>query len=247
MENRKLRILVVDDIEFIRTGARVVQTIPRWFACSVVWLIFSFASEPAFCDTISAYRPLSLRPSAIHQSRTRIQCEGISAGSTFCETGSRQYADPNTLMQYLPPEHIYPTQSDIDPPRADLLVVFQLAMEELDLFRGLRLYWNKAERYIDELSVKLKLKGEIPIGDPSERMDGRVEATRSGFRNISARKSAGPSRLLSLFTPQTIRWNMGMNPDDLSIYMDVHLNSYLGFSGEFGDERRVGLFFKFRF
>ena len=231
----------------IVTGARALQTIPRWFTSSVVWLIFTLTSGTAFCDTISAFRPLSLRPSAAHQSRTRIQCEGISAGSTFCEIESKQYADPNTLLRYLPPEHRYPIQGDIDPPRADLLVVFRLAMEELDLFPGLRLYWNRTERYIDELSAKLRLKGEIPIADPFDRMDGRVEAARSGFRNISARKSAVPDGLLSLFKPQTIKWNMGMDPNHLSVYMNVHLNSYLSFSGEYGDESRVGLFINFSF
>jgi hypothetical protein len=136
---------------------------------------------------------------------------------------------------------------DSNQPRADLLSVFKLALEEFDLLSGVRIYWDNTERNIEQWAVKLKLKGEISISDPhhfDDNLSRRIENPNS--RNL-LQKPHRPFGLLSLLRPQKLKWNMGMNPDDLTLFGDIHINPYLSINGEFGDKSNVGLYFRYKF
>lgn len=213
----------------------------------VVWLVFSLTTGTAYCDTPSAQRSNALHQSLNNKIKYDIQYNGLKASSSLCifKSGiqySKYLKAPLTFH-----ESFFSAQTDSEPPRADLLAIFKLALDEFDFLSGVRIYWKYTERNIEKLSIKLKLKGEIFFSDSYYRSSGQpLKDTRRSKRNVSEipLNSIG---MPSLFKPQIVKWNLGINPDDSTVFGDLHLNSHLRFSGELGDENQIGLYFRWSF
>lgn len=228
-----------------RCGARTTFSMP--YVIILVYLFFSFACGPAYGDTPSA-RPLNEFHQPLNSTYKRdIRCTALGSDNAFCSirTELRYHNYLNTPLTLH--ERFSSPPSDDNQPRADLLSVFKLALEEFDILSGVRIYWYHTERNIEQWAVKLKLKGEISISDPHYQNDDpspRKQSLQSGSLLAKSLRQYG---LLSFVKPQKLRWNIGMNPDDLTLLGDIHINPYLSINGEFGKENNVGLYFRYTF
>ena len=226
-------------------GAKATFTMP----CKIVLvcLLFSLTNGTVYGDTAST-GPLS----EIHQSLKSAfghdtRCADLGSDSSFCSIRTELRYQNYLSTPLTSHERFASTPSESNPPRADLLSIFKLALEEFDLLSGVRIYWDYTERNIEQWAIKLKLKGEISISDPHYHdVNPSIPATSLSNRGLFT-EPLRPSNLISLLKPQKIRWNIGMNPDDLTVFGDIHVNPYLSISGEAGDESNVGLYFSYRF
>lgn len=226
-------------------GAKATFSMP--YKIALVCLIFSLSCGTVYGDTPST-GPLneihqSLKSAFGHDTR----CADLGSDSSLCnirtELRYRNYLSTPLTSH----ERFSSTPSESNQPRADLLSIFKLALEEFNLLSGMRIYWDYTERNIEQWAIKLKLKGEISISDPHYHDDDpSLQATSLANLRFS-KASRRPSGLLSLLKPQKVRWNVGMNPDDLTVFGDIHINSYLSISGEFGNESNAGLYFRYPF
>jgi hypothetical protein len=212
-----------------------------------VCLFFSLASGPAYGNTSSAGHVNTFRQSPNPTYSRDIQCVKLGSDKAFCSirTELRYHNYLNTPLTSH--ERFSSTPNESNQPRADLLSVFKLALEEFDLLSGVRIYWDYTERNIKQWAVKLKLKGEISITDPHDHNDAPSLRNKSLHSSNLLQKPLRPSGLHLLLKPQKLRWNLGMNPDDLTLFGDIHINPYLSINGEFGDESNVGLYFRYTF
>jgi hypothetical protein len=133
--------------------------------------------------------------------------------------------------------------------KADLLAIFRLAIEEFKCLSNVKLYWELTEKNLEELAIKLRLKGEIPISDPAIHAGAAEKYPKSGkhFAHPSAGNAGRRSGALSLFMPSKLQWNIGMNPSDMTVFGELNLNAYMTFGGEFGDTNQVGVYFRYPF
>ena len=218
------------------------------YIMAAVWLATVFTTTPVCGNTNATLRTNSFQLSAAEKKAiTGLQCAGLQAEKWICslDSGDRRgyYFDTPRSSH----ASSYFDQRDPNPRKADPLKIGLLAVEEFNLLAPLRVYYERTEKYIKKLSIKLKLKGEVTVSEPQTQIARhQPEVARLAKRTRSARPSDSAG-MLSLFKPQTIRWNLGMDPDDLSISFDLEINPHLSFDGEFGDENKVGLYFKFLF
>ncbi|MGD9216811.1 MAG: hypothetical protein PVJ84_18510 [Desulfobacteraceae bacterium] len=226
------------------SGARAILT--KQFFTAALCLISSFIAATAHCDPYSV-RMDTERHNCIDKQINNVNCSGLAAGTSFSGIRSdlqysRYLNTPLTLH-----DSFSAKADDNRVPSANFLALFKLALEEFNLLSGVRIYWEYTERNIEQWAVKLKLKGEIAITDPYDNADGRTlqNAKRSKMRGSRPRSVSHGLR--SLFLPQTIRWNLGLNPEDGALFADLHLNPYLSLSGRFSDESQAGLYFRYAF
>lgn len=226
-------------------GANATFTMP--YKIALVCLIFSLTNGMVYGDTAST-GPLneihqSIKSAIGHDSR----CADLGSDSSICSIRTELRYKNYLSTPLTSHERFASTPSESYQPRADLLSIFKLALEEFDLLSGVRIYWDYTQKNIEQWAIKLKLKGEISISTPHYHDDApSLQATSLSNRRLS-REPLRPSSLISLLKPQKIRWNIGMNPDDLTVFGDIHVNPYLSISGEVGDESNVGLYFSYRF
>lgn len=226
-------------------GAKAIFTMS--YILVVACMVFSLPSGPAYGDTRSTGPLNDFHQSLNSRFNRDIQCADLGSDSSFCnirtELRYRNYLNTPLTSH----ERFSSTPIDSAQPRVDLLSIFKLALEEFDLLSGVLIYWDYTEKNIEQLAIKLKLKGEISIAAPNYYDDDRsLRETTPSTRNLS-RQPLRSFGLRSVFTPQKVRWNIGLNPDDLTMFGDIHINSYLSMSGEFGEESNVGLYFRYAF
>ena len=211
----------------------------------VVWLAASFASGTAYCDTQSALINSQAYQSFNEKIQLELECSGRHNGNAFCNFKTdlqySKYLDtPLTAHE----AYAFPDKDD-NQHRADLLMIFKLAVDEFNFLSGARLYWELTEQNIEQWAIKLRLKGEIPINNatlgPNRQKDGR--RTTHGV----SRKSDNYDSVMSLFMPNRIKWNLGMDPNDMTVFGELNLNRHVTLSGEVGEISRVGLYFKYTY
>lgn len=228
-----------------KCGARTI--LAMYYTLAVVWLVSSFITSSAYCDSISALNAGSLRQSVNKKISHDIQGMNLQAGSSFYSFRTEIQYSKYLNTPLTPHESFSSKLRENDVPRMDLLAIFRLAMEEFDILSGVRIYWNYTERNIENLAIKLRLKGEISISDPYTYSNGQLQKETTQLQQNTAGKQPHPTGVLSLFTPQTIRWNLGINPNESTVFGDIRVNSYLSLNGEFGDDSQVGLYFRYPF
>lgn len=136
-----------------------------------------------------------------------------------------------------------------DQPKADLLTIFRLAIEEFQFLSNVKLYWELTEQNLEDLAIKLHLKGKIPISDPAID-DSTAEKDSNDSRHsmrLASRSAGRRNGALSLFLPTKLQWNIGINPNDMTVFGKLNLNDYMTLSGEFGDTNQVGIYFRYTF
>lgn len=127
------------------------------------------------------------------------------------------------------------------------MTVLQLALDEFDLLPGIRIYWEYTARKIERWAFKLRLKGEFLASEPNDRTDVQsLKDAKQSKRNMSARP-INSNVMLSLLTPQKIKWNIRMDPVDGNVSGDLQINSHLSFNARLGNDSQVGLSFRYAF
>jgi hypothetical protein len=226
------------------SGVRALFT--KQYLTAVLCLISTFMAATAHCDPYTVKLSTELHNSTDEQINN-INCSQLGAGNSFSGIRSDlQYS--RYLNTPLTLHDTFSTKADDNRvPSANLLALFKLALEEFNLLSGVRIYWEYTERNIEQWAVKLKLKGEIAITDSNDDADGRTQQKTKRSELRGSRPRSVSHGLRSLFLPQTIRWNLGLNPEDGALFADLHLNPYLCLSGRFSDESQAGIYFRYAF
>lgn len=227
------------------SGATTV--LAKQYMTAMLCIISSFMASTAHCDTNSFKQNTEFQQSIDERINHNLQCSGLPAGNSFCSIRSDLQYSRYLNTPLTPQDSFPPTGNDNGLPNANLLAIFKLALEEFNLLSGARIYWEYTERNIQQWAIKLRLKGEIAITDTNDHADGPSLQNAKPLKLLGHQKPSISSGLRSLFTPQTIRWNLGLNPDDLAMFADLHLNPYLSLSGKFSDENQVGVYLRYAF
>jgi hypothetical protein len=201
----------------------------------------------AHCDTNLQKQNTEFQQSIDGRINHKIKSSELPAGNSFCSIRSdlqysRYLNTPLTLH-----DSFSASRNDNRIPNTNLLAIFKLALEEFNLLSGVRIYWEYTERNIQQWAIKLRLKGEIAITDPYDGADGLTLQNVKGSELRGSRQPSVSNGLKSLFLPQTIRWNLGLDPDDGTLFADLHLNPYLSLSSKFSDESQAGVYFRYAF
>jgi hypothetical protein len=217
------------------------------FAIAVLWLISSLMAATAYGDTRFVNQKTGFAHSSHDKIDTDAQCTDLGAGNSLCAIRTElQY------RKYLAKHHMHhdpfaSSNRNSEPPGTNLMAVFKLALEEFNLLSGVRIYWEYTERNIRELAVKLKLRGEIAITDPYDGANGPTLQQAKGLKPPGRRKPTPPGGISAVFIPQTIRWNLGLNPEDLAMFAELYINPHISLSGRIGDEDQIGLYVRYAF
>jgi hypothetical protein len=178
-----------------------------------------------------------------------IECSEHQFGDAFCSFKTDiQYSKYLNTPLSAHESYLF-ADSEQGQRKADLLAIFRLAIEEFKCLSNVKLYWELTEQNLEELAIKLRLKGEIPMRNTAVR-DSTAEKSPKGRRHALSPSSRSAGRLssaLSLFVPSKLQWNIGMNPYDMTVFGELNLNAYMTLSGEFGDTNQVGVYFRYTF
>ena len=231
----------------IRRGAITIKT-----ACTLVlaaWVVASLAVDMAAAEIQPLRANFIGNTSANDKLLIDIECTGRQAGSAFCNLRTdMQYSKFLNMSLTEDASELF-AENEKDQRRADLMTIVRLAVEEFKFLSGVRLYWELTEQNLEELAIKLRLKGELPIAKSAshDRSTGQGQNSQTlQPRRSSGHKSAATGAL-ALFMPQKLRWNLGMDPNSLTVFGELNLNAHLTISGELGDSTQLGLYFKYRF
>lgn len=233
----------------IQRGAVTIRT--RCRLAIVVWMVTILAcSSSSLCaDTQTSNFSSNANFSINDRLLIDIECSEHQFGDAFCsfKTDIQYSKYLNTPLS--DHESYLFSSSEQNQRRVDLLAIFRLAIEEFKFLSNVKLYWELTEQNLEELAIKLHLKGEIPINDSAmydssaeKDLKGRQHSVRPPSRSAGRRSGA-----LSLFMPSKLQWNIGMNPNDMTVFSELNLNSYITLSGEFGDTNQVGIYFRYTF
>ena len=226
-------------------GAKSISTTPILMA--VVWLAACFATGNAYCDNqkkIFAKKPL---PSIDERIRLEIECSDRSTGNGFCSFQTDMHYSRFLNTPFTAHDTLSSLESEHEQRRADMLMVMKLAVEQFNFLSGARLYWELTEQNIEKWAIKLRLKGEIPVYKSGFNPDGHLQTLDRKHVGVRTRRSANHDGLMSLFLPDRIKWNLGMDPNDGTLFGVLSLNSYMTLNGQLGDTNQVGLYFKYAF
>lgn len=228
-----------------RRSAITILTVQLLIAA--VWFAALLAPGIAHSDNQSA-----LHNSQSHQPfndtiQFDFECSDRHAGSAFCNFRTDLRYSKYLDTPLTPHEQYSSPDGDDDQHRADLLMIFKLAVDEFNFLSGVRIYWELTEQNIEDWAIKLRLKGEIPIN--TENLGSSSQSQKDGRRSVrsASRKSGNHGGMMSLVMPNRIRWNLGMDPNDLTVFGELNLNAHLTLSGEVGDISQLGLYFKYAF
>jgi hypothetical protein len=231
----------------IRRGAITIWT-TRCLSI-VAWMVTLLASGALCADTQTTLFSANSDHSINDRLLIDIECSEHQFGNAFCSFKTDiQYSNYLNTPLSAHENYLF-SDSAQDQRKVDLLAIFRLAIEEFKCLSNVKLYWELTEKNLEELALKLRLKGEIPISyraiqdstaekNPKERQHSVRPPARSAGRRSGA---------LSLFIPSKLQWNIGMNPNDMTIVGELNLNAYMTLSGEFGDANQVGIYFRYTF
>lgn len=212
----------------------------------VVALCLVSSLRPAIAEADSQPLPDQTLP---HQTiiKKDFRCKSLSANDSLCSTKIElqniNYENRFPISQ----DFIFSAQSDSSPPQADLMTIFKLALEEFDLLPGMRIYWEYTARRLESWAFKLKLKGELSPSEPYHHIGIKSQKDPKQPERTALVKQYNSNALISILTPQKIKWNIRMDPGDLNVSGDVHINSYLSLNARLGNESQVGLFIRYAF
>ncbi len=226
----------------LRRGA-----IANWTTRSIMiaaWTVSFFAIGTACADTQSIVFGKIPITSVNDQLRIDIECSDRHIGNTFCGFKTDIQYSKYLNTPWLAHEYAIFSDNEQDQRQADILAIFRLAVEEFKFLSGARFYWELTEKNLEELAIKLRLKGEITLNDRD--LEKPQKSTNLSLRRSKSRKTTQKSAL-SLIMPSKIRWNLGMDPNDLTVFGELSLNNHLSLNGEFGDTSQVGLYFRYAF
>lgn len=215
----------------------------------VAWMLVLFATGTVCADTKSTIFSNKANFSINDRLRVDIECSERQIGNAFCsfKTDMRYSKYLNTPLSAH--ESYLFSDSEQDQRQADILAIFKLAVEEFKFLSNVKLYWELTEQNLEELAIKFRLKGEIPISDPvvQNHATGKNQKSSPHSARSQSRRTSRQESVLSLFMPTKLRWNLGVNPDDLTVFGELNLNRYLTLSGEYGDDHQVGVYFRYTF
>jgi hypothetical protein len=231
----------------IRRGAITIRT-TRCLSI-LAWLVILLASGTVCADTQTTNFSSNSDHSINDRLLIDIECSEHQFGDAFCsfKTDIQYSKYLNTPLSAH--DSYLLTDSGQGQRQADLLAIFRLAIEEFKFLSNVKLYWELTEQNLEELAIKLRLKGEIPISDPAIH-DGTAEKDPKGRLHSARPSSRSKGRrggALSLFMPTKLQWNIGMNPNDMTVFGELNLNAYMTLSGEFGDTNQMGVYFRYTF
>lgn len=216
----------------------------------VAWMVTLLACSAVGADTQTAKFSSNTDFSINDRLLIDIECSERQFGDAFCsfKTDIQYSKYLNTPLSAH--ESYLSSDSEQEQRKADLLAIFRLAIEEFKCLSNVKLYWELTEQNLEALAIKLHLKGEIPINHSAMHDSAAAEGPKG--RRHSAHLAASRSQIrrgsaLSLFMPSKIKWNIGMNPNDMTVFGELNLNPYLTLSGEFGDTHQVGVYFRYTF
>jgi hypothetical protein len=231
----------------IRDGALTIRTKPYLSiaACIVALLACGTLWADPRSTNLSGNNNFSINDRLLID----IECSEFQSGNPFCSLKTdMQYSKYLNTPLSAHESNLFSENGETQR-QADLLAIVRLAVEEFRCLSKVKLYWELTEQNLEQLAVKLRLKGEIPIPQPAmhgSTVEKEVEVTPRIARSTSKR-AAPRSGVLALVLPTKLQWNLGMNPNDMSLFGDLNLNAHMTLSGEFGDVRRVGVYFRYTF
>lgn len=231
----------------IRRGAHTIWT-TRCLSI-VAWMVTLLPSSAVCADTQTTNFSGSSDYSIINRRLIDIECSEHDFSNSFCSFKTDIQYSKYLNTPLLANERYLFSDSGQNQRKADLLAIFKLAIKEFKCLSNVKLYWELTEQNLEALAIKLHLKGEIPINDPAihgstaeKDPKGRHHSVRPASRRVGRRNG-----VLSLFTPSKLQWNVGMNPNDMTVFGELNLNAYITFSGVFGDANQVGVYFRYTF
>jgi hypothetical protein len=230
-----------------RGGALTIRT--THYPSIVAWIVTLFAFSAVWADTTRTHLSSSANFTINDRLLIDIECSEFRSGDPLCN-----FKTDMQYSKYLKPplsaheRYLFPEMGQTQR-QADLLTIVRLAVEEFRCLSNVKLYWELTEQNLEELAIKLRLKGEIPIaesgmhGSATEKApEKRPRAARSSLKRAEPRSGA-----LALVMPSKLKWNLGMNPNDMTVFGELNLNAYMTLSGEFGDVNRVGVYIRYTF
>ena len=230
-----------------RRGAITIWT--TRYLTIVAWMVTLLACRTVYADTQTTNFSSRTDFSINDRLLIDIECSERQFGDAFCsfKTDIQYSKYLNTPLSAH--ESYLSFDSEQDQRKADLLAIFRLAIEEFKFLSNVKLYWELTEQNLEALAIKLHLKGEIPFNDPAIHAGSVEKGPKGGRYSIRpASRSAGRrGSALSLFIPSKLKWNIGMNPNDMTVFGELNLNPYMTLSGEFGDIKQVGFYFRYTF
>jgi hypothetical protein len=231
----------------LRRGANTIWT--TRLLLIVAWMVAFFANGTVCADPQSAVFGKNTYFAINDQLRIDIQCSDLQAGNALCNFKTDMQYSKYLNTPLSAHDSYLLSDSEKRQRQADLLAIFRLAIEEFKFLSNAKLYWELTEQNLEELAIKLRLKGEIPLSDAAmhDRLTEKSQNGKLQSAHRSSRSTGSYRGALSLFMPSKIKWNLGMNPNDMSVFGELNLNRYLTLSGEYGDGHQVGVYFRYTF
>ncbi len=230
----------------LRGGAKTIRT-TRYFML-VALMAALFATGTVCADTPTANFS-NTEFSINDRLLIDIECSDRKAGDAFCSYKTDMQYSKYLNTPLSAHESYLLSDSEQDQRQVNLLAIFRLALEEFKFLSNVRLYWELTEQNLEALAIKLRLKGEIPLNETAmqEHAMDKGQKDRSPSTHGHLRPASRHSSALALLIPSKIKWNLGVNPNDMTVFGELNLNAYMTLSGEIGDINRVGVYFQYAF
>lgn len=206
-------------------------------ALLLVWLVVFSTPPPANADKMTPPRA----PSA-----SIFDHDGPEGFQPALRDGSPSVVEIEGTGPYASSPYGFEAQHS----RADLYTLVKLAVDELEFLAGLRLIWDKTEKKVNNLALKLKLKGDISLNreggssgsNPSQSDLAAIHALST--RNKSSRM---PLSLRAIFLPKKIRWHFGYDPNNQAAFGELKWGSFIAVQSDVGADQEVKLVFQYTF
>lgn len=206
-------------------------------ALLLVWLVVFSTPPPANADKMTPPRA----PSA-----SIFDHDGPEGFQPALRDGSPSVVEIEGTGPYASSPYGFEAQNS----RADLYTLVKLAVDELEFLAGLRLIWDKTEKKVNNLALKLKLKGDISLNreggssgsNPSQSDLAAIHALST--RNKSSRM---PLSLRAIFLPKKIRWHFGYDPNNQAAFGELKWGSFIAVQSDVGADQEVKLVFQYTF
>jgi hypothetical protein len=212
-------------------------------------MVTLFACSAVCADTQSTHFNSNTDFSINDRLLIDIDCSEFRFGDPFCSFKTDMQYSKYLNTPLSAHESFLFSDGEQNQRQADLLTIFRLAVEEFRCLSNVKVYWELTEQNLKELAIKLHLKGEIPISQVTRHdsaAENDLKKKSQAARSISG--SVGPrGGALSLLMPSKLQWNLGMNPNTMTVFGELNLNAYMTLSGEYGDVNRVGVYFRYMF
>lgn len=127
------------------------------------------------------------------------------------------------------------------PQKANALDVLKAAMDEFEVFHGVRDAFQDAETKVEQYIKKFKLKGEFNFSEETENTGAEASP------NTSSQKRENASFFYKVFVPDRIKWNLDMGHSGNSVGAALDLGDYLSIRGDVGENTGAFMMFKVDF